>query len=146
MTEAEWLACADPEEMLSFLGGLITDRTLRLFAVACARRVTRIGKDERLRVVLDVAERCAEDSTIVEEFRTARDVAQRAALDAFGARYKAEAEGGFDSTPRYYAFCARIRCERRSYCSLGQGFGAGLPGLGQVSSGESRLGDLSGQR
>jgi hypothetical protein len=38
MTEAEWLACAYPMEMLKFLTGKASDRKLRLFACAYARQ------------------------------------------------------------------------------------------------------------
>jgi hypothetical protein len=38
MTEAEWLACAQPEPMLSFLADDAGERKVRLFLVACARR------------------------------------------------------------------------------------------------------------
>jgi hypothetical protein len=39
MTEAEWLACADPTPMLEFLRGKVSDRKLRLFACAFGRAV-----------------------------------------------------------------------------------------------------------
>jgi hypothetical protein len=49
MTEAEWLACMDPQPMLAFLGrarrrGAASDRHLRLFAAACVRHAT--GQNE----------------------------------------------------------------------------------------------------
>src|SRR5437879_13158553 len=37
MTEQEWLAGTDPEPMLAFLRGRVTDRKLRLFGWACLR-------------------------------------------------------------------------------------------------------------
>jgi hypothetical protein len=46
MTEAEWLACTDPQKMLAFLRRTRrlrrpSDRQLRLFAAACVRHVAR---------------------------------------------------------------------------------------------------------
>jgi hypothetical protein len=40
MTEAEWLACDLPQELLNFIEGRTTGRKLRLFAVACCRRIS----------------------------------------------------------------------------------------------------------
>jgi hypothetical protein len=39
VTEAEWLACTDPQKMLEFLRGRASDRKLRLFACAFGRAV-----------------------------------------------------------------------------------------------------------
>jgi hypothetical protein len=39
MTEAEWLRCDNPEQMLWFLRGRASPRKLRLFACACVRLV-----------------------------------------------------------------------------------------------------------
>ena len=60
MTEAEWLACADPERMLSLLTGRATERKLRLFLVACARSQLPPSPDEAMTEALAVAERYAD--------------------------------------------------------------------------------------
>src|SRR5262245_14781048 len=39
MTEGEWLACCEPGEMIEFLGAKVNDRKLRLFQIACCRRI-----------------------------------------------------------------------------------------------------------
>jgi len=56
MTEAEWNACNDPKPMLGFLRGRGNDRKLRLFAVACCRRVWHLLDDPRSREGVVIAE------------------------------------------------------------------------------------------
>ena len=59
MTEQEWLACAEPGRMLTFLGQKASGRKLRLFAVACSRRVLHL-LDETHRTAADLAEEYAD--------------------------------------------------------------------------------------
>ena len=56
MTEAEWLACDNPAPMLEFLRRKASDRKLRLFAVACCRRVWSSLEHEEFRDAVRKAE------------------------------------------------------------------------------------------
>jgi hypothetical protein len=60
MTEAEWVTCANPEQMLEAVRGHATPRKLRLFQVACVRRVWRYVTDAGSRAVVDLVERAAD--------------------------------------------------------------------------------------
>jgi hypothetical protein len=57
MTEAEWLACANPMPMLDFLRGKASDRKLWLFACACCRQVWPLFSHAPSRSAIEVAER-----------------------------------------------------------------------------------------
>jgi hypothetical protein len=59
MTEQEWLACADSGPMLEFLWGKASDRKLRLFAVACCRRIRHLMSNDNPERY-EVAERFAD--------------------------------------------------------------------------------------
>jgi len=58
MTEAEWLGCDDPLEMLDFLRSRspVSDRKERLFACGCCRRIWHLLKDPRSRDAVEAAE------------------------------------------------------------------------------------------
>jgi hypothetical protein len=71
MTEQEWLACTDPQKMLAFLeeSGRASERKLRLFAVACCRRLPEAATYGRARKALEVAERYADGLATPQELR-----------------------------------------------------------------------------
>jgi len=66
------------------------EREIRLFAVACARRVQHLMADKRSLDALDVAERFACGLAIQAELAAARDAARAAARDAAWAAASAE--------------------------------------------------------
>jgi len=67
MTEAEWLACNDPREMLDFLRGQASDRKLRLFAVACCRTVWPLLVEEEVRRAIELSEKFADSQATQQD-------------------------------------------------------------------------------
>jgi hypothetical protein len=99
MTEAEWMACADPQSMLEFLRGKASDRKLRLFAVACCRQVWHLIPEGLSREAVEVSEQYADGRVSLLPFHrkfiidfATRPVAGFDAWDAagFAAGYAAE--------------------------------------------------------
>ncbi len=78
MTEAEWLRCTDPHEMLAHVCGRASDRKLRLFACARCRRVWAQLTDEPSRLAIEVAERFADGLASAAELQRARLAANEA--------------------------------------------------------------------
>jgi hypothetical protein len=84
MTEDEWLVCTDPNKMLNFLRGKISNRKLRLFTCVCCFHRSEIDTDERTLAAFRVAENMVDDD-VAEPFTAVYDAAHSACEKAFSA-------------------------------------------------------------
>jgi hypothetical protein len=104
MTEAEWLASADPEDMMRFLRESVSDRKSRLFCCSCCRiawheLIHESSCDaKRFRNAVEVAERFADGNATRAELASAR----------------AAVASGAGNFPRDYEIIAGVLCEERS--------------------------------
>ncbi len=73
LPQAEWNACIDPQSMLEFLRVEASERKLRLFAVACCRRIWALFDKERHRRAVEVAEKYADGLANERELEFAKD-------------------------------------------------------------------------
>jgi hypothetical protein len=64
MTEQEWLQAADPKPMLKFLRGKVSDRKMRLFAVACCRAIWELSTDPWIHRAAAIAERLVDNDSM----------------------------------------------------------------------------------
>jgi hypothetical protein len=71
VTEREWDGCDDPAKMLEALRGKASERKLRLFAVACCRRIWHLLPNARVRNGIEVAERFADGLATRRDLRRA---------------------------------------------------------------------------
>ena len=75
MTEGEWLTGTDPLPMIKFLGRQASDRKIRLFAVACCRRVWASLRHEEFREAVLKAESFADglvdEAELVQAYKRA---------------------------------------------------------------------------
>jgi hypothetical protein len=81
MTEAEWLACTDPNPMLQAFttrSGAAPDRKLRLFAIACCLRTKTLLADERSVNAVKVVEEFLEGKATEMQLKEAYKSAQKA--------------------------------------------------------------------
>jgi hypothetical protein len=81
MTEAEWLGFSGSggeAQVMEFLRLQSSDRKLRLFAVACCRRITPLISEEECRRLVAVTEAFADGMTTEHELAAAEDQARNA--------------------------------------------------------------------
>jgi hypothetical protein len=79
MNVGDWLSCDnDPERMADFLRGKGSDRKLRLFAVACCRRIWHFLEDEG-RQAVELAEGYADGVRTPDELMSAYRIADEGA-------------------------------------------------------------------
>lgn len=162
MAEVEWAAATDPASMLEFVLGepvyepgceqepdalegtsyprcRVSDRKLRLFAVACHRRLWGLLRDERSRRAIEVAERYADGLATESELRAADQDADTA-FARWSARLTANANlviacwkvageaarntlrncstAGHDHSFRFWTYGRRGAEARQAHCEL----------------------------
>jgi hypothetical protein len=83
MTEAEWLTSRDAVAMTDFHRGQMTNRKLRLFAVACCRQLWDCLCVDAVRLAVEVNERYADKLATQQELAKARNAAHGPAHDAW---------------------------------------------------------------
>jgi hypothetical protein len=79
LAKAEWLDADDPGLMLDQIEDRVSDRKLRLFAVACCRRLWGLLDDPRSREVVDVVEQYADGLVPSATLQRAMEAASEAA-------------------------------------------------------------------
>ena len=118
MTEQQWLACAEPRRMLTLLRGKASGRKLRLFAVACCRRVSHL-LDELQQAALDLTEQYADTQRRGERHAALRF--QRQAADRLrdeGERaQRAAAERILKERGRASSWAVDCLCEAREWAA-----------------------------
>lgn len=80
--ESQWRACREPILMLDQLGKCVSDRKLRLFAIACCRMVPSLLVDGPSSKALEVAERYADGLASDGELTAAEEQASQAWKDS----------------------------------------------------------------
>jgi hypothetical protein len=76
VTEAEWMASTNPDDMLKHLGKKASKRKWRLFNCACCRRAWQLIADGRIRAIVEATERACSRPWRYKEVDAACDTAR----------------------------------------------------------------------
>lgn len=112
MNEDAWLASTDPDQMLHFLGDGASARKLRLFALACCRRIWHL-LTEKCRTAVEVAEAHFDGGVSKEQLATAR----KGIRDSFASLIRAPGRGA-QVTATYVVLSAVSTSISRSPASI----------------------------
>lgn len=80
MDAQEWQAAENPYPMFDYLGRSVSPRKLRLFGIACCRRIWNLMPDVRCHQAVALAERLVEGEAAEEEVRQLREQLKQAYL------------------------------------------------------------------
>ena len=120
MNEQEWPESTDPGSMLQFLRKQVSDRKLRLFAVACVQRIA--FNDERIAEIVKTSESYAEGKAEWNELSIARKMAKAIVEEAMQRRgsigYGAGAAQWVEATAHPSAWTAAERVASLRYADL----------------------------
>jgi hypothetical protein len=98
MTEQEWLVCTDPEMMLVYLRGKISERKLRLFACSCFANIRLLLTSSLAVEAVGVAERFADGLASAEELHETR-ARLMDCINVLLGQWRASREAGEDEQP-----------------------------------------------
>lgn len=95
MTETEWLRWKDPVPMLWLLEDQVSERKLRLFSVACCRRIWELFQEPACCLAIETSERYADGIASLTELRNALETSWPAPPSSWFSRVFADPRDGW---------------------------------------------------
>jgi hypothetical protein len=135
MGESQWITCPEPEPMLDFLQGNITQRKLRLLACAACRYVWNQLADKRCQRAVEVAEHYADGQESNKELEKAyheacdaignqNEAGQDAASAAAVVHNACYSEGGWMNTKKALTCAAAVAVQQAARDAGAEGIAA----------------------
>ncbi len=110
MTESDWLTSTEPKALFKFLKCRLKHRKMRLFAVACCRRIAGQLADRRSLAAIDIAERHADGNASDRKLRLANEAASAAHRQAYDILAEKEEEERHKSGGPYVNEAKIVTC------------------------------------